>query len=123
MTVELGLFDIVLYALLLCGGTILCYILPHSVSFRRKSYEAMVLDLWEQGQFGDAAHIMDCLHWWHFSKETHALAAIVYYKAGRIDEAQEHLTMICKPKNVLFLFLTSNATLKTLFDELKKHND
>ena len=75
MTVELGLFDIVLYALLLCVGTILCYMLPHSVSFRRKSYEAMVLDLWEQGKIKDAADIMDYLHWWHFTKETHALAA------------------------------------------------
>lgn len=45
MTVELGLFDIALYALLLCVGTILCYMLPNSVSFRRKSYEAMALDL------------------------------------------------------------------------------
>ena len=82
----------------------------------------MALDLLEQRKFGDAACIMDSLHWWHFTKETHALAAIVYYKAGRIDEAQEHLAMICKPKNLLFLYLTSNGTLKTLFDELKKHD-
>ena len=50
MTIELGVFDIVLYTLLLCTGTILCYMLPHSVSFRRKSYEAMALDLLEQGK-------------------------------------------------------------------------
>lgn len=109
-----------LYALLLCVGTVLCYKLPNSVSFRRKSYEAMTLDLLEQGKFGDAAYIMDCLLGWHFTKETHALAAIVYYKAGRIDQAQEHLAMICKPKNLLFLYLASNAELKTLFDELNK---
>lgn len=120
MTVELGLFDIVLYALLLCVGSILCYTLPNSVSFRRKSYETMALDLWEQGKFEDAAYIMDCLHGWHFTKETHALAAVVYYKAGRIDQAQKHLAMICKPKNLLFLYLASNAELKTLFDELNK---
>lgn len=123
MTVELGLFDIVLYALLLCVGTILCYMLPHSVSFRRKSYEAMALDLLEQGKIKGAADIMDYLHWWHFTKETHALAALVYYKAGRIDEAKEHLAMICKPRNMLFLYLASSAKLKTLFDELKKHNE
>ena len=70
MTIELGVFDIVLYTLLLCTGTILCYMLPHSVSFRRKSYEAMALDLLEQGKIKDAADIMDCLHWWHFTKET-----------------------------------------------------
>ena len=116
MTIELGVFDIVLYTLLLCTGTILCYMLPHSVSFRRKSYEAMALDLLEQGKIKDAADIMDCLHWWHFTKETHALAALVYYKAGRIDEAKEHLAMICKPRNMLFLYLASNAKLKTLFD-------
>lgn len=69
MTIELGVFDIVLYTLLLCTGTILCYMLPHSVSFRRKSYEAMALDLLEQGKIKDAADIMDCLHWWHFTKE------------------------------------------------------
>ena len=46
MTIELGVFDIVLYTLLLCTGTILCYMLPHSVSFRRKSYEAMALIVW-----------------------------------------------------------------------------
>ena len=77
----------------------------------------------EQGKIKDAAVIMDCLHWWHFTKETHALAALVYYKAGRIDEAKEHLAMICKPRNMLFLYLASNAKLKTLFDELKKHNE
>ena len=120
MTVELGLFDIVLYALLLCAATGLCYKLSNSVSFRRKSYETMALDLWEQGKFEDAAYIMDCLHGWHFTKETHALAAVVYYKAGRIDQAQKHLAMICKPKNLLFLYLASNAELKTLFDELNK---
>lgn len=120
MTVELGLFDIVLYALLLCAATGLCYKLSNSVAFRRKSYEAMTLDLLEQGKFGDAAYIMDCLHGWHFTKETHALAAVVYYKAGRIDQAQKHLAMIYKPKNLLFLYLASNAELKTLFDELNK---
>lgn len=31
--------------------------------------------------------------------------------------------MICKPRNMLFLYLASNAKLKTLFDELKKHNE
>ena len=122
MTVEVGIFDIVLYALLLCTATGLCYKLPNSVAFRRKSYEAMTLDLLQQGKFGDAAYLMDCLHGWHFTKETHALAAIVYYKAGRIDQAQEHLAMICKPKNLLFLYLASNAELKTLFDELNKQN-
>ena len=120
MTVELGIFDIVLYALLLCTATGLCYKLPNSVTFRRKSYEAMTLDLLQQGKFGDAAYIMDRLHRWHFKKETHALAAIVYYKAGRIDQAQEHLATICKPQNLLFLYLASNAELKTLFDELNK---
>jgi len=120
MTVELGLFDIVLYAFLLCAATGLCYKLSNSVAFRRKSYEAMTLDLLEQGKFGDAAYIMDCLHGWHFTKETHALAAVVYYKARRIDQAQKHLAMICKPQNLLFLYLASNAELKTLFDELNK---
>ena len=119
MTVELGLFDIVLYAFLLCAATGLCYKLSNSVAFRRKSYEAMTLDLLEQGKFGDAAYIMDC-HGWHFTKETHALAAVVYYKARRIDQAQKHLAMICKPQNLLFLYLASNAELKTLFDELNK---
>lgn len=76
MTIELGVFDIVLYTLLLCTGTILCYMLPHSVSFRRKSYEAMALDLLEQGKIKDAADIMDCLHWWHFTKETLILSEI-----------------------------------------------
>lgn len=76
MTIELGVFDIVLYTLLLCTGTILCYMLPHSVSFRRKSYEAMALDLLEQGKIKDAADIMDCLHWWHFTKETYLLSEI-----------------------------------------------
>ncbi len=58
-----------------------------------------------------------------FHKRDTPLAALVYYKAGRIDEAKEHLAMICKPRNMLFLYLASNAKLKTLFDELKKHNE
>lgn len=123
MTIEIGLFDIALYALLLCVGIVLCYKLPNSFSFRRRRYETMTLDLLKQGKTEDAALTLDCLHGWHFTKETHALAALVYYNAGRIDEAKEHLMVICKPQNILFLYLTSNATLKTLFDELKKHND
>lgn len=120
MTIELGLFDIVLYALLLCAATVLCYKLPHSVSFRRRGYEAMALDLLEQGKIEDAAYLLDCLHWWHFTKETHALAALVYYKAGRIEETKAHLAVICKPRNMLFLYLASNATMQMLFDELHK---
>ena len=123
MTIEISKFDIMIYAILLCAGSVLCYKVQRSGSFRQKSYEAMALDLLEQGKIKDAADIMDCLHWWHFTKETHALAALVYYKAGRIDEAKEHLAMICKPRNMLFLYLASNAKLKTLFDELKKHNE
>jgi hypothetical protein len=123
MTVELGIFDIVLYALLLCAGTALCYKVLHSVAFRQKSNEVMVLDLLEQGKAQEAAHCVDRMQRRRFSKETHALAALVYHEAGRIDQAKEHLAMICKPKNMLFLYLASNATLKTLFDELKKHNE
>ena len=115
MTVELGIFDIVLYALLLCAGTALCYKVLHSVAFRQKSNEVMVLDLLEQGKAQEAAHCVDRMQRRRFSKETHALAALVYHEA--------HLAMICKPKNMLFLYLASNATLKTLFDELKKHNE
>lgn len=123
MTIEISKFDIMIYAILLCAGSVLCYKVQRSGSFRQKSYEAMALDLLEQGKAQEAAHCVDRMQRWFFTKETHALAAIVYYKAGRIDQAKEHMAKICKPENMLFLYMASNATLKTLFDELKKHNE
>lgn len=122
MTVELGLFDIVLYALLLCVGAILCYKLPSSVNLRRKRYEAMVLDLLKQRKIEDAAYLLNCLHEWHFTKETHVLAALVFYETGDIERAKEHLATIRKQKNILFLYLISSTKLHMLFDELNKHN-